>query len=97
MLFYVLKLQNLLGIKIPSKDFKLGLNVCFYTRHELREIFKDLEFEVVDYYEDNWKNNKFKKILLLKNWGRMCFVLQPLNNGKNSNSISYQGANIENI
>lgn len=76
-IFYLLKLQNLLKIKIPLKEFISGLDVCFYTRNELRKIFKDLGFEVVDYYEENWKWKKYKKMMLIKNTGIMCFVVQP--------------------
>lgn len=83
-LFYFLKLLNLLRIKVPAKEFIQGLDVCFYTRSDLRKIFNDLGFEIVDYYEENWANSKLKKIALLRNWGRMCFVLHPLTNGKYS-------------
>lgn len=76
MLFYLLKLQNILHIKIPIDEFLMGLDVCFYTRSELKSIFKDNGFEIVDYYEENWENNVQKKLMLLKNWGRMCFVIQ---------------------
>ena len=76
MIFYVLKLQNLLRIKIPVKEFMQGLDVCFYTRSELKKTFNDLGFEIVDYYEEDWGNSKLTKMMLLNNWGRMCFVLQ---------------------
>jgi hypothetical protein len=87
-IFYLLKLQNLLRIKIPEKSFLMDLDVCFYTRHELRKIFRDLDFNVIDYYEENWANTKIKKIGLLRDWGRMCFVLQPSNNGEYPTNFS---------
>lgn len=77
MIFYFLKLQNLLGIKIPVKEFIQGLDVCFYTRSELKNIYNDLGFDIIDYYEENWNKNKLAKMMLLKEWGRMCFVIRP--------------------
>lgn len=78
-IFYLLKLQNKLHIRIPAKEFIKGLDVCFYTREELRQIFKEMDFEVVDYYEEKWEHRKYlRKFVLLKEWGRMCFVVQRI-------------------
>jgi ubiquinone/menaquinone biosynthesis C-methylase UbiE len=76
LIFYLLKLQNFLGIRIPAKEFIVGLDVCFYTRNELKKTFEDLGFETVDYYEEDFGRHKFKKLLLVKDWGRMCFILR---------------------
>jgi len=88
MIFYLLKIQNLLKIKIPNKHFLMNLDVCFYTRRELREIFKSLDFNVIDYYEEEWENSKYSKVGLIRHWGRMCFVLQRQTNKNDSTNIS---------
>lgn len=76
LIFYILKIQNKLHIKIPSKHFKLGLETCFYTRHEIELLLNEVDLTIVDYYEERWKNNLYKKLLFLKDWGRMCFVIK---------------------
>lgn len=83
LIFYLLKIQNSLGIKIPIKEFLEELDVCFYTRKELNASFEELGLKVVDYYEEEWAKNKTKKMLFLKNWGRACYVLQRI---KDSNT-----------
>lgn len=85
LIFYLLKMQNLLHVKIPAKEFIMGLDVCFYTRDEFKQIFKENGFKIIDYYEEkNEKNKIYKKLLLLKNWGRMCFVIQSKNRENDS-------------
>lgn len=85
MIFYLLKLQNRLRIKVPIKDFIDGLDVCFYTRDELKSIFKETGFQVVEYYEESWNSTPSKRMMLLKksallkNWGSICFVIQNVN------------------
>lgn len=74
LIFYLLRLQNYLGIKFLPKEFIMGLNVCFYTRYELEEIFNICGFCIVDSYEEDWKNNIKKKLLFLKKWGRIIYV-----------------------
>ncbi|OPZ73231.1 MAG: Methyltransferase domain protein [Firmicutes bacterium ADurb.Bin456] len=76
LIFYLLRLQNKLGIKIPAKEFLLGLNVCFYSRSEFTTILNNCGFEVVDYYEEKWADTYKKKALFLKDWGRMLFILK---------------------
>lgn len=79
LIFYLLKIQNQLHIKIPVKEFLMGLDVCFYTRDELESLFKEHGFQIVDFHEEYWANSKAKKLMLLKDWGRMCFVIQNIN------------------
>lgn len=73
-IFYILMLQNKLKIKFLPKEFLLGLEVCFYTRNEFRQVLKECGFEVVGYMEEPWENNFKKKLLLLEDWGRMIFI-----------------------
>ena len=74
MIFYVLRVQNRLKIRIPGKHFLRDLRVCFYTREEFTELLKNAGFEVVVAKEEEWQNNSSKKLLLLRNWGRMLLV-----------------------
>jgi len=60
LIFVLLALQNKSRIKIPAKEFLMGLSVCFYTRAEFSSILKKSGFEVVDYYQEFW-GNTFKK------------------------------------
>lgn len=93
LLFNLLKLQNKLNLKIPFKEFIRGLDVCFYTRDELKSLFKETGFRVVDYYEEYWTHAPIKKkMLLLKNWGRMCFIIQSVDW-----VVSYDSDSIVNI
>lgn len=77
-IFYLLKLQNSLNIKVPFNEFLLGLDVCFFTRYEFRSLLRDCGLDILDAYEGNWDNNIKKKMMLLENWGRMLFVLKKL-------------------
>lgn len=79
MIFYLLKIQNSLKLKIPSKHFILGLSVCFYTRSELEEIFSICGLSIIQSYKSDWANNYYKKGLFLKNWGRIMYILKKQN------------------
>jgi SAM-dependent methyltransferase len=68
-IFYVCKLQNSLHIKIPGRDFKKGLEVCFYTREELLRALNQSGFTVVKTKEFPFGNNLKKKLLFLNKWG----------------------------
>jgi len=74
LIFYSLKLQNKLNIKMPAKEFLLGLNVYFYTRNELKSMLNECGFQIIGYKVDRWSNNLQKKILLIKNWGRVLII-----------------------
>ena len=74
MIFYVLRVQNRLKIRIPGKHFLRDLQVCFYTREEFTEILKNAGFEVVLAKEEEWQNVSSKKLMFMRNWGRMLFV-----------------------
>lgn len=76
LIFYTLAMQNKLKLKIPAKEFLLGLNVCFYTRDELNLITKTNGFEICDSTIDYWGNTMKKKALLIKNWGRILLILR---------------------
>jgi len=78
LIFYSLALQSKLRIKIPARQFLMDLRVCFYTRSEFRSMLGECGFEIVDYYEANWANDINKKILFLKNWGVMLFIVKKL-------------------
>lgn len=77
-IYYLCKIQNKIGIKIPMKEFLLGLDVYFYTRKEFIKILNDMGFEIVNYYEVEWKKSHMMKLIGLKNWGRMVFVCRKI-------------------
>ena len=74
MIFYALAVQNFLNIKLPSKEFLLGLEVCFYTRRELVNMVRRCGFEVVHSFDEPWGNSPKKYALLLKDWGRILLI-----------------------
>ena len=74
LIFYSLRLQNALGIKIPVEEFLPDLSVCFYTRKELIKAIKDCGFEILDIYVVMWSNTKKKKILLIRDWGTILLI-----------------------
>ena len=65
-IFYMLRLQNKLGIKIPLKYFLNNLLVCFYTRNELKQLLKECGFEIVFSKETSWKVPSLFKFALVK-------------------------------
>ena len=76
LIFYLLTLQNILGIKVPTEEFLLDLKVCFYTISEFKSILNDCGFKIVDSYQEYWGTSSKKRILFLKNWGRILFVVR---------------------
>jgi len=74
MIFYLLAIQNFLKIKLPSKEFLLGLEVCFYTREELFAILKSCGFEIINTFDEPWYNSPKKYALFLKEWGRIFVI-----------------------
>lgn len=74
LIFYVLKIQNKLGFKIPVSDFLLGLNICFYTRKELQDLLDEAGFKICDTHTEPYLNTIKKHLLLLKNWGRINYI-----------------------
>lgn len=70
LIFYLLKLQNKLNIKIPYKDFILGLDVYFYTRDELIKILEECGLKILDI-----KSHKRSNLLPLKNFGKVSIVV----------------------
>jgi ubiquinone/menaquinone biosynthesis C-methylase UbiE len=73
-IFYLLKIQNKCGIRIFPNEFLLNLNVYFYTRSEFIKILNECGYVIIDSYEENWSNTLKKKLLFLKDWGRMVFI-----------------------
>ena len=78
LIFYLLTSQNNLKIKAPAKEFFMDLKVCFYTRPEFKSILNDCGFKVIDFYEENWSDNFKKRALILRNWGRMLFIVKKV-------------------
>lgn len=70
LIFYLLKLQNKLNIKIPYEDFILGLDVYFYTRDELIEILEECGLKILDI-----KSHERSNVLPLKNFGKVSIVV----------------------
>jgi len=80
LIFYLLKLQNKFNAKIPTKEFLLGLNIYFYTRNELKMMLNECGFQIIDYKIDKWDENAQKRIMLLKNWGRVLIIAKKHEN-----------------
>lgn len=79
MIFYLLKLQNKFNIKLPFKDFILGLDVYFYTREQLKMILEDCGLEILDI--KSYKRGKnFQKIVLIKDSGKVSIMARPSKN-----------------
>jgi cyclopropane fatty-acyl-phospholipid synthase-like methyltransferase len=79
LIFYLLKIQNKIHISFLPQEFILGLSVFFYTRTELENIFRDCGLTIVDSYKEDWAHNSQKYMLLLKNWGRILYILKREN------------------
>jgi len=76
MIFNLLTVQNKLKIKIPVSESLMGLSVCFYTRFELETLLKYCGFRIIEKREEYWEDTWKKRTALLKNWGRMLFILE---------------------
>jgi SAM-dependent methyltransferase len=77
-IFYILKFQEIIGFKFLPKEFFLKLNVCFYTRTELQHFFQKSGFGIIGTYKEDWPNNLKTQLLLLKNWGRILYILKKI-------------------
>jgi 2-polyprenyl-3-methyl-5-hydroxy-6-metoxy-1,4-benzoquinol methylase len=75
-IFYLLKIQKIIRFKFLPNEFLSGLSVCFYTRTELQHFFQQCGFVIIDTYKEDWANNLKKQILLLRNWGRILYILK---------------------
>jgi hypothetical protein len=70
LIFHSLKFQNLLQLKIPIKEFILGLSVNFYTRTEIYKLLDECGFKIIDVNDFYFKTNSFKaRALMLNKWG----------------------------
>lgn len=78
LIFNLLALQNKFGIKVPAKEFLIGLGVCFYTRPEFELILNDCGFKIVDFHEEYWDSTFKTRLLFLQNWGRMLFIVKKV-------------------
>lgn len=74
-IFYLLRIQNIIKIRFLPKEFLLGLNVCFYTRPELFKILDQCGFKIIFSKEIQFANSLKKKALLLKNWGKISLIV----------------------
>lgn len=74
LIFYLLKLQNKLNVKIPFKEFLLGLNVYFYTKNELESILNECGFQIIEFKFNKWDDSTQKKVMLIKNWGILLII-----------------------
>jgi hypothetical protein len=81
LIFRLLKLQNLTGIKMPSPEFIIGLNVCFYGRREFQGMLKEAGFEIVQYIECVCDRNMKTNLLGINNYGNMLYICKRSNDG----------------
>ena len=82
LIFYLLKFQNTANVKIPIKEFILGLYIYFYTREELKTMLNECGFQIIDYKVEKFSNNIQKKFMLLKDWGRILIIAKLLEDKK---------------
>ncbi len=75
-IFYLLKAQNNLKIRIPIKDFLLGLQVCFYTRDEFSTLLKLCGFRINNFSVNCRSSSWMKTMGFIKEWGSMVFIAQ---------------------
>jgi SAM-dependent methyltransferase len=74
--FFLLSVARRLNIRVPHRLHLKGLIVCFYTISELENMFKDCGFEILQFRDFPLPNNRLKKFLFLKRWGRMLFIVR---------------------
>ena len=74
--FFFLSLCSKLKIRLPTQHHLRGLVVCFYSISELRTILNDCGLEIVRFKDYPYANTPLKKLLFLKQWGRMLFVVR---------------------
>jgi SAM-dependent methyltransferase len=70
-IFYLCKLQNKVGFQILSKEFLLGLEVCFLTKDELKSLYclGPYHLRSFDERDHDMPNNVKKHLLFLREWG----------------------------
>ena len=78
LIFYILKIQNMLKIELPLKEFISGLTVYFYTRKYLKKTLNECGFEIVDIKHDYWSDTYKKNLMLLKKWGRILIIAKKV-------------------
>ncbi|EHQ34391.1 class I SAM-dependent methyltransferase [Methanoplanus limicola] len=79
LIFYLLKIQNILGYKFKDDNFLLGLNVCFYSKYELEKLINDAGFKIEKTYKYEWKKSYKTALLGIKRYGRIGFILSKMN------------------
>jgi SAM-dependent methyltransferase len=77
-IFYLLRLQNSLRVRLPIYGFLKDLQVCFYTRHELLEELTKNGFCILEHREVPFASNFTKKVGLLKKWGRVMIIAKKV-------------------
>jgi hypothetical protein len=75
-IFQLLKIQNRFRIKIPNKAFLEGLIICFYTRTEILKYTGEANFQILNYKNVEYPDDYEKKLLFLKNWGKLFVIAQ---------------------
>ncbi|WP_298667555.1 methyltransferase domain-containing protein [uncultured Methanofollis sp.] len=76
-IFYLLRLQNRLKLKIPHDDFISGLEVCFYTRDEIESMIRECNLEIVESLHDEYDPGAGGRVMLLKRRGTASYILRP--------------------
>jgi 2-polyprenyl-3-methyl-5-hydroxy-6-metoxy-1,4-benzoquinol methylase len=78
LIFYLLRVQNSLRVRIPISGFLKDLQVCFYTRDELLEELTKNGFCILEHSELPFASNFTKKAGLLKKWGRVLIIAKKV-------------------
>jgi hypothetical protein len=73
-IFHLLNFQNNIGIKVPSREFLNGLQVCFYARNEFNLLLASCGYRLVDQKIDFWESHWKKRALMIKKWGTMILI-----------------------
>ena len=73
-IFYILKIQNRLKLRIPLRWFIMDLLVCFYTRNELKHVLDESDFKVVLSKESPWKVPILFRLAGLKEFGNILII-----------------------
>ncbi len=74
-IFWILKIQNRLRIRVPRDDFLLDLLVCFYTRKELDRLLDEAGFVLLHTLKDPAKVSPLERLVLLRRRGARHMVL----------------------
>jgi len=78
--FYLLSICTKLHIRLPYREHLERLLVCFYTTSELENMLKDCGFVIVRSKQYPFSDTTFKRVLLLRRWGRMLYIVRKENN-----------------